>query len=1166
MSNPAQLLEEDRVGRQRALELESFIVEAPAGSGKTELLIQRYLRLLAVVVDPEEIVAITFTNKAAAEMRNRILESLASAGGGDAPPEPHKRITFDLAQAALHAGVARGWQLVEQPARLRILTIDALCASLARQMPFLSRFGAQPRISDDPQQHYDEAARRTVALLDETGAVGDVVAEALRHLDNNTAHLARLLASMLARRDQWLRHAMAPAEGRGTYARDICEEAERGLRALVQRDLEQAAAGVSPRLQGLLMPAARYAAAHCPNPATLAALAEWTTALPVTAAALPQWRALCDLLLTKENTARKQYNKNNGLPAGKESEPFKKLLLDCLAELSAQDVACLARIRKLPDPQYSQEEWRTVEVLAQLLKLAAVQLWSVFHEQGEADFVEVAQRALLALGDEEAPSDLALQLDYRIQHLLVDEFQDTSPTQIQLLQRLTAGWMPDDGRTLFAVGDPMQSIYRFRKADVGLFLRAADTGIGNIRLQRLRLWRNNRSCEPLVDWVNRSFATVFPAQDSVSAGAIRYRSSIATRAAPAAAESGVFIHPLIVARETPGELADLREAERILAIVQRERALHPNRRIAVLVRARSHLDALVAQIRHHQPGLRFQAVEIERLAACQTVQDLLALTRALLHRADRVNWLAVLRAPWCGLTLADLHALAADDHAATVWQLMNDPARVQRLSLDGQRRLQHVRAVLAEAYAHQCRARLRRWVEGVWLKIGGAACLRQAAEMIDVQAYFDLLDSLDAAGRFRLDRLEQEVVALYAAPDALADGSLQFMTIHKSKGLEFDVVVLPGLHRKVGGDDHELMLWEEVAIDGLDECLVAAPLRRHKRNDDALPTPYDFLRMLEQQCAANEDARVLYVAVTRAICSLHLVGVARADEEGEPALPAGSYLDLLRASLLGDFADAVARQGPGGDDNMLAGGMAGKAFIPRLVRVVAPLVPEVLQQSACAASEAAAAVSAGPGAILTHADDAEDVCLDPLAASIGTLVHAYLEMIARSGVEDWSGGRLRSLQPAMAHWFVQHGHAAADAKHGAARVVAALQATLASPAGRWVLLPRPGGVTELAVAHVGPGYDGLTGLTSHVVDRSFIEDGQRWIIDYKTVEVDSDNDAVLSAHAERYRDQLERYARLFADEDLPLRLGVFYVAHGRLVELPALPAMYMPNQDSSNGE
>lgn len=1181
MSIAETLLEEDSISRERALELDSFIVEAPAGAGKTELLTQRYLRLLEVVADPEEIVAITFTNKAAAEMKSRILESLAVAATGERPEAAHKRITFDLARVALAAAESRGWRLIEEPARLRILTIDSLCASLARQMPLLSRFGSQPKISDDPARHHEEAARRTLALLDEGGAgaageegnsaggvasgaasgVASIVAEALRYLDNDSVRLTRLLSSMLARRDQWLHH---------TLDHGPCEEAERGLKTLVLRDLAQAAARLPGRLQALLMPAARYAAANLPEGSVIAPLVQWSAPLVPDPENLREWRGLAELLLTKEGSLRKQFNKNLGLPANKDSEPHKKALQDVLAELAAAPgaeltIAAIARIRKLPEPNYSEEEWRIVAALAQLLKLAAVQLWAVFNEAGEADFVEVAQRALLALGDEEAPSDLALALDYRIGHLLVDEFQDTSPTQVMLLARLTAGWLPDDGRTLFAVGDPMQSVYRFRKADVGLFLRvagmgqapvplptssggpageggdggsSAGAGIGNITLRRLRLCRNNRSCPAVVDWVNAGFEQVFPLEDSVTAGAIRYRPFVATRAALAGA--GVHVHPLVVPRELASEEADRLEARSILAIVAEERAADPQRHIAVLVRARSHLAALVAEIRHHRPELRFKAVEIERLGERQPVQDLLSLTRALHHRADRVSWLAILRAPWCGLTLADLHVLAADDHASMLWRLINDEARVDRLSEDGRLRLIHLRTVLAEALAHQGRSRLRRWVEGTWLKLGGAACLATPAEQADAKAFLDLLEELDAAGRFRLDRLEQELASLYAAPDALADGTLQFMTIHKAKGLEFDTVILPGLHKKPRSDEHALMLWEEVALEGLNEHLVAAPLTR--RNSSAAPTPYDYLRLLEQERSANEAARVLYVAATRAIRSLHLVGVARTNAEGEALRPAGSFLDLLWPSVAGDFAAVVAEIAAEVAAEIEADGPAAidaGRFVPRLVRTVAPAVAEILQKALPALQRPQAKI------------DQDDEGAYPLDASVGTLVHAYLEIVAKDGAEAWTSERIRQLAPAMTLWLVRRGHAAGEAKEGASRVAACLTATLASSEGRWVLAQREGGATELALTARSQDM-----IATHVVDRSFVEDGARWIIDYKTSRVegvggDEGDEAALLNHAERYRAQLERYAGLFADEGLPLRLAIFYAAVGRLVELPA---------------
>jgi ATP-dependent exoDNAse (exonuclease V) beta subunit len=107
----------------------------------------------------------------------------------------------------------------------------------------------------------------------------------------------------------------------------------------------------------------------------------------------------------------------------------------------------------------------------------------------------------------------------------MDEFQDTSFNQYELLKRLTAGWQPEDGHTLFVVGDPMQSIYRFREAEVGLFLAAREHGIGQVPLEFLRLAVNFRSQQGIVDWINQRFPDVLPADDNVTGGAVSYAPS-----------------------------------------------------------------------------------------------------------------------------------------------------------------------------------------------------------------------------------------------------------------------------------------------------------------------------------------------------------------------------------------------------------------------------------------------------------------------------------------------------------------------------------------------------------------------------------------------------------------------------------------------------------------
>ena len=149
--------------RLRALDVDrSFIVQAPAGSGKTELLIQRYLALLARVESPEEVVAVTFTRKASAEMRARVLHALDLAAD-DTPPSPaHQLQTWRLARAVRARDAAMNWGLRGSPSRLRLQTIDSLCASLTRQMPVLSGFGAQPESIENAAELHQEAARRTL--------------------------------------------------------------------------------------------------------------------------------------------------------------------------------------------------------------------------------------------------------------------------------------------------------------------------------------------------------------------------------------------------------------------------------------------------------------------------------------------------------------------------------------------------------------------------------------------------------------------------------------------------------------------------------------------------------------------------------------------------------------------------------------------------------------------------------------------------------------------------------------------------------------------------------------------------------------------------------------------------------------------------------------------
>ena len=347
-------------------------------------------------------------------------------------------------------------------------------------------------------------------------------------------------------------------------------------------------------------------------------------------------------------------------------------------------------------------------------------------------------RALRALGTPEEPTDLALAFDYRLQHILVDEFQDTSFSQLDLLERLTGGWADGDGRTLFCVGDPMQSIYRFRQAEVGLFIDLQQHGLRNLRLEPLRLEANFRSTPAIVDWVNESFPAVLAARNDAEQGAVQYSPSTAT---VADSGGGVHVHTFVNADE------DI-EAARVVTIVRDSLEQSADGRIAILVAARTHVDAIARELT--TAGVDFQAIEIEQLRDRPVVQDLIALTRALVHVADRTAWLAVLRAPWCGLTLADLHALAAQS-ATTIEEAIaralasthDDLFAEGRLSDDGRVRLARTWQILSAALAERGRWPLRIWVERTWNALGGPATLTRVDDLDDAESYLARLEQIE---------------------------------------------------------------------------------------------------------------------------------------------------------------------------------------------------------------------------------------------------------------------------------------------------------------------------------------------------------------------------------------------------------------------------------------
>ncbi|HET9024898.1 MAG TPA: 3'-5' exonuclease, partial [Burkholderiaceae bacterium] len=666
----------------------------------------------------------------------------------------------------------------------------------------------------------------------------------LEHLDNDVARAIRLVAAMLGRRDQWLRHL------RGRER----DELEAPLQRACEKHMQLVCTLLPEHLAVELIELVRYAAGSADHMAPCKDL----TGLPeAQVERLDVWCSIASLLLTQAGSWRGRFTVNEGFPAGSKkperelAKAYKDRAERLIEELRDNDALRIAldELRSLPPPRYSDPQWDIAGAIVEVLRRAAAELAIVFAETGTMDFAEVTRRAVQTLGDERG-GDIALALDARVRHLLIDEFQDTSITQFDLIERLVAEWSPGDGRTLFVVGDPMQSIYRFREAEVGLFLRAWERGVGPVALEPLRLTRNFRSQAAVVEWVNKAFARVLPRESDIASGAVSFEAAAAVHG-PTPGDA-VQVHAFVGGRS--GD-----EARKVVEIVKAIRAESSRASIALLVRARSHLVDIAAELR--RAGLRPTAVELHSLARQPLVSDLLALTRALEHLADRTAWLAVLRAPWCGLTLADLAALAEGD-SRTIVELLADAARVQRLSADGRARIARAVPVLERAVELAARMPGADRVEQAWLLLGGPACLASDSERADAEQFFGHLFAHEDenGGRIDVHALQASLESLYAAPEAGSDPVFHVMTIHKAKGLEFDHVIVPRLGAKPRGDDAQLMVWLERAAEDGPELLLA-PIHAGGSDKDRL------LRWVEsqlQQRQRHEDERLAYVAATRA--------------------------------------------------------------------------------------------------------------------------------------------------------------------------------------------------------------------------------------------------------------------------------------------------------------
>lgn len=1178
---------------------QSFAVAAPAGSGKTGLLTQRVLTLLATCEQPEEILAITFTRKAAGEMQDRIMHALWQAAEQPQPQDPHAIRTWQLAQNVLQRDRELQWNLLQSPQRLRVQTIDSLCRSITKQLPLASGIGAQPDTLEDADQAYRLAVRELFKLLEQESPLRDDLIRLLRHLDNNLHAVENLLAGLLAKREQWLGVLL---QARHEDARHYLENV---LQSVICEHLQQVEALLSLHSSEICS-IADTAATHLQQEGErknriheLLGIAGLPAAEPE---AINDWLAIADLLLTNGGTFRAKLTKNEGFPAGKEHADLKTRFSELVAAINDTSPGAnelLHEIRSLPAPEYTADQWQLLDSLTSILPVLAAQLTLVFKQLSATDYTAISQAALIALGDEDSPSDLALQLDYRIRHILVDEFQDTASPQLELLRKLTNGWQPDDGRTLFIVGDGMQSCYGFRNANVGLFLDARHQGIGSIALDAVDLRVNFRSQAGVVNWVNEVFQNAFPLQDDISRGAVSYSTSVAFKPEldPQLYGDAVQFHACTYSSEnksadkpatdkialdidgdetTPSKTdAQQQEANHVVSLVKKAQSENPIGSIAILVRTRTHLQKILPAL--SAAGLHYQATEIDRLASRMAIMDLLSLTRALLNPADRIAWLSLLRAPWCGLDNNDLHKIVVTNLGSLnprrnetafslIWPQVQHYQNISGLSHAGQQILARVVPLLQQTLAARYRKPLRQWIEGTWLALGGPATLLDANDRDNINSFFALLDKYEQGGSIGdWNAFNQAIERLYAAPQAEADSRLQVMTIHKSKGLEFDTVIIPGLDRNPRKDDKQLLLWQERINHQGEKQLLLGSLAPTGKEEDAL---YTFMRSEQEKQQAFESTRLLYVGCTRAIKRLHLMACINTKEDGLQTPAKKSLLHSIWP-FVREQAQIISNSNSSGNTPAQHNNPETQAGLQHILRLRPDWqLPEF--QSVDLLNDyrgheynsTAQDKTQEPDAIALNESEQTNPLNLPefettaarLARHTGTVIHSALQAIVENKLvttQTCIQADSFIAQHAL-FWKIQLqqlGWNGDNLNNALQKTAAAIHHILTSDTGRWLLnSDHVQSACELSLMQKN-----RQDIKESVIDRTFVDNGVRWIVDYKSSEAERGCtlDEFIEQQKKTYQSQLQGYKTLLsATENLPVKTALYLLSYGYLVEYP----------------
>lgn len=1046
---------------------------ASAGTGKTYRLTNKFISLLLAGVEPERVLATTFTRKAAGEILDRVLERLVDATDRDAGLA---ELRAAIGDPTLSPGACRSLlvKLTRGLDTFQVRTIDSFFAHLVRLFALDLELPPNWSIGD---QREDEALQ-SEALQDvlEDAERGEML-ELLRAIQKGSAK--RGVQAALLRRVQELRPIALESErvAWSVLRRDVAiDEAafERACQALPQAPLAKTAKGVE--------------------------MANWGKARD---------RLLADLAQEFWD----QILRNGLVKAALDDEPtyYKKPLAPDLLEALAPIVA-RAKAEVLNDLVKRNEAVRS------LLESFETRYAERKRTAGLFRFDDLPQalapRTARAKLFDEREAELWFRLDGRLDHLLLDEFQDTSPVQWRILAPLASEITSSAGdeRSFFCVGDVKQSIYSFRQAEPRLLQNLASLLPG---LEAERMDKSYRSSAVVLEAVNLVFETltknpVFAGSDQAPQRAAAETWSLGFDTHEAAKSLPGVVHVLEAAHPEEGEAKSgplVRCAvERVAQILEEA----PNAEVGLLTRVNKNIPLLIHALRER--GIDASGEGGNALTDSEAVLVYLSLLHLADHPADSAAAFHIQSSRF-----AEYIQLAPDADGKAV----REKARELRGDLLN-RGLGEVTASIGRLV--QADSSWSAWDQA------------RFAQLVDQAYAFEAKLSLRASDF--VDHLRSNRV------EAPGGARVRVMTVHASKGLEFDAVVLPELSATLVGQ-RDSYLVDRPDPAGLIESVMLSP----GKELIMLSPELEALYHAATSKAVGDSLCLLYVAMTRAKRRLELIlpALEAGAQTGPGTSRAPTYAGLIRGALpLEEIREDAAggclwSSSANAAPDEWGANLAGPAQVeaepePELV-LARTQAPRSLRRRSASSEEGGSRVSAG------------DLLREGTGARVGTLVHAALEDCV--WIEEFSfdprsleahGATAQVLESARA--IVERGLASEEVRSALSRE------SSAAPPGTDLRVEREYEFSLLLEDEA----EGSQ-LWNGAIDRLVLaeEDGRVvWaeVLDYKSDRV---NEGELAAKIEYYRPQLEAYARIVAAQTGLLvdqiRLRLAFLSIGRVVDL-----------------